>query len=75
MSRRNQDRRYFFSTCSDRLISQFVQSDSASCLKTIDEESNPVLDPSFSTPNAPSMEEICKLAVNSDAAYIEEVCI
>jgi len=67
--------RYFFSSCSDRLISQFVSSESASCLRRIDETKNPVIDPSFSNPKAPTMLDVCKRVINSDKAYIDEVLI
>jgi len=75
MSRGNQDRRYFFSSCSDRFMNQFVRSDSALCLKQIDEVNPPALDPTYSTPKAPTMDEICKLGLGSDSAYVNGVIV
>jgi len=73
MSGAKEGYQYFFSACSDRLISQFVRSESASCLRRLDESKSPVIDPSFANPKAPSMQEMCKRALKSDKAYIDEV--
>jgi len=60
---------YFFSSCSDRTISEYVLSDKGACLRRIDAEGEPAVDPSFSNPKAPSFGEICKRWWKNDKAW------
>jgi len=55
------------------VISKFVRSESASCLRRLDENKGPVIDPSFSYAKAPSMQDTCKRRLQSDKAYVDEV--
>ncbi|ODN06442.1 Venom metalloproteinase 3 [Orchesella cincta] len=75
MSGGNDDLRWFFSTCSDRTIGDFVGSNEGSCLRTIDESGSPPISPDFSSILAPSKEEQCKRRLNNPDAFIEEVDI
>ncbi|XP_035711815.1 uncharacterized protein LOC118437124 [Folsomia candida] len=64
--------RYFFSECSDRWMSKFVNSDSGACLKRIDGYSTTPMDPNFSSPKAPTMDDLCKKLLSSDSWIADE---
>ncbi|CAL8143695.1 unnamed protein product [Orchesella dallaii] len=68
----NDDLRWFFSTCSDRTIGNFVGSNQGSCLRRIDENGNPPISPDFSFILAPSKQEQCKRRINNPGAFIQD---
>ncbi|ODM87830.1 Venom metalloproteinase 3 [Orchesella cincta] len=71
----NDDLRWFFSTCSDRTISNFVLSNQASCLRTINEPGNPPISPDFSFILAPTKADQCKRKLKNPNAFVSEVLL
>jgi len=72
MSGGNDELKWFFSTCSDRTIGEFVSSNEASCLRRLDENGSPAINPDFSSVLAPTMEEQCKRRLKNPNAFVPE---
>ncbi|XP_021953584.1 uncharacterized protein LOC110850459 [Folsomia candida] len=72
MSGGNDNYRYFFSDCSDRHISRFVNSDSAACLRSIDGLPTTPMHPRFSSPKAPSVLDLCKKSLKNPNAWVDD---
>lgn len=65
-------RQFFFSNCTDGLISSFVRSSDAACLGRIDEPQSPSIAPGFNTVPAPSIVEQCRKRLNNSNAYVTD---
>lgn len=65
------DRRFFFSICSDRTIGAYVGTEQADCLRRTDNLNTPVINPSFNSPEAPDMTEQCRRLTKDPEAYVE----
>ncbi|ODN06439.1 Venom metalloproteinase 3 [Orchesella cincta] len=72
MSGGNENLKWFFSTCSDRTIGEFVRSNEGACLRRIDENGSPAISSDFSSVLAPTMEEQCKRRLNNPNAFMKE---
>jgi len=70
------EHRYFFSTCSDGFIGDYVRSDQASCLQVLS-SNNPVTSPDFNSPPAPTMTQQCarRHPQDSNVFTSEETCM
>ncbi|CAL8112042.1 unnamed protein product [Orchesella dallaii] len=63
---------WYFSTCTDRYIDEFVRSNQGSCLRRIDEVESLPIPSDFSGASAPSMDEQCRRSLRNPTAFVNQ---
>lgn len=64
---------YFFSPCSNEYITKLVQQPDKTCLQRLDEPGAPAINPDFTGPKPPTIEDQCRAYTKRSDAFISQL--